>query len=414
MSCDLLNPQTGGLLFPPDALNPETEPATCVRLEDYQLGEIVFNCPPPTEFNIAESRYAVSACRYPCEYLLSIAWEHGWTDMRPLWITASVLNWFSFVSVIITILVFALVPKLRQWPTRIVIFMGIGLFFFHLGFIGNTFFSFSDLECANHWDFEYGSWCKFQSWTMVFGAMLTACWWVVQAFVVWWNVGLLKLKDPLPKKLEPFFHVVCWLYPILCSFLVAWVPSQSATGGGLTGNPFCTFSESDIGVTWGVFVGVLIFQLTLVFFFLSWTVIRILITPSAEGNWLKAFGRRLPQQLLIITFCFVFLNVIVATVAQVSWSRDQNESLTNALTDLLVCHLTTLGDPADCSAPRYNNPSIYWYLTISTSTCGLFFGIIFLIMRGDTRKEVISSVTSRSAGSTHTGNTSGNTGGSSN
>src|SRR3989338_5939756 len=151
--------------------------------------------------------------------------------------------------------------------------------------------------------------------------MLTGCWWVAQAFVVWWNVGLLRVKDPLPQKLEPVFHLFNWTYPFVLAFIINFVPSETNTGGSAFANPLCGFNSLPEYLEWSIFIGVLIVFLAMVVFFLTFSTLRVLLTPYAQGNWAKAFGDRLPHQALIMTFCLVYVNVVVAVIAQLSYSN---------------------------------------------------------------------------------------------
>lgn len=216
--CDQIDPLTNSSLYPPDSEAVSDEPLSCTRIENSQIPPLTYNCPPPLHFygdtypGQDEPQFGLP-CSYECAQTLGLLYDDHQETIHSAFITFSVLSWISFVFITITLIAFLLVPTLRRWPARLVIYSGTGLWILFLGFIGNSFLSFSSLMCADVWHYQYYGWTKFSSLTTVYGSLVVAIWWVVQAFVVWWNIALQKINDDRPEKAEPYFHLVAWLYP---------------------------------------------------------------------------------------------------------------------------------------------------------------------------------------------------------
>ena len=384
---------TGGELYPIDS---DDSPLGCARIENDELGNSSYPCPPPflnyaKEYGTNNPNWGLP-CAPTCHESVYLMMDKG--NEHAMFVTFSVLSWVSMVSVLVTMAVFIAIPRLREFPSRLVIYCGFGLFWLHIGGVGNSFYDYPHLLCRDLWHLQFGSWCKFSAWSLIFGAMYTSWWWTYQSFVVFWNVALRRYRNPLPEKLEIPVHVASFCYSLLTAFILSFVPNETSTGGSFFSNPLCAFNTGMLlELEWSMLMGVLILFILLVAIFLGLSAVEILRTPYAQGNWLKAFGSRLPHQLSIMAFCLCYINVIVSVLAQLSWSRDNHSLTAAAIADYIVCTLTTLGNPEHCHNEHRGNTSIYWYLTISISSIGFFYSVVFLVLKTQTRQLVWATLT---------------------
>ena len=206
------------------------------------------------------------------------------------------------------VIVFLSFSEGRRWPHRITIYLGMSFFWVHLTGIGGSFTTLQDVLCDDHFNFDYTHWAKFQSWALDFGGLATACWWLVQGIVIFWNVTLLKGENNATKKFEPLCHVICWGYPFTVAFILNWVPSYQAGGGSPSGFPFGTGTQYAItGLVWGLYPAIYCSLIFLNLIFITTALIRIISTPLAGSNLREQFQKRLPAQLLIISFWCVII-----------------------------------------------------------------------------------------------------------
>jgi hypothetical protein len=75
------------------------------------------------------------------------------------------------------------------------------------------------------------------------GSLFAAIWWVYQAFLVFWNVALLKAQDISSHDwLEIPVLIIGAAYSIGATFALTFAPDPSVSGGVITGFPFCGFT----------------------------------------------------------------------------------------------------------------------------------------------------------------------------
>ena len=327
-------------------------------------------------------------CQVPC--ITSIEEVYSDPDLiHTMFITWSVLNWVSFVFVIVTLGVFIVVPALREWPHRITIFIGISLFWVHLAGIGASFFSLEGLECASNWEYNYAGWCKFQAWALQFGSLATACWWFVQGLVIFWSLTLLRPIDDNLHRFEPLFHIFSWCYPLTVAFILGWVPDYRSTGGSPNGVPQCVGTNFlPTGLFWGLYAGFFIFLILVNIIFISSAFVRLFCMHSQTGNFTRSFRVRLPAQGLIGSFVMCYMVVLSSSIAFIAWATQYQSELTDSFTDYYACILTTSNTLDSCTKSLTFNSSIAWFLTITVGLIGTWYGIIFLVFRLQTREQL--------------------------
>ena len=372
-----------------------SEPFSCLRLEDAELGPIEYPCPPPSKFNHHLSNpVEENACQIPCIVLQESIYADD-QEIHRMFITSSVLHWISLVFVLITIAIYLSIPALRVMPHRITIYIGVSLFWIHLAFVGNSFLSLQDLMCDGTFAFSYGGWCKFSAISYQFGAMTSAGWWLIQGIYIFWSVTL--LRDPLDlARFEPLFHVLIWGYSLTIVFIINFVPDREVSGGLPAGLPFCNGGE--IGILWGLFLSIFILLVAINLIFIGSSLLRVVMTPVANAsNKNSVLRERRFAQILIIVYMVVYLNVLVAFISVNAYYTGHQSQLKNGIADFYQCVFTTPTDPSVCSTSNIITPSQAWYIVIVSGTIGMFYGIVFLLMRSQVRKEVTNRFTTRAA-----------------
>jgi hypothetical protein len=278
-------------------------------------------------------------------------------------------------------------PRLRQFPHRIVIYVGIGLFFIFLPWIGNSFLGVDDTICANKFDFADSGWCLFGAWALAFGAMSASCWWAVQAAVIFWNIALLRAPEAI-QKLEWLFHCLAWGFSLISASVLSFAVNS---GGGIVGSPICTYTEIN-GAVWALQTAPFIIFLLMVLISSVGVLVRIAITTSVGAR--TSLLRR-NAQLLVIVFAVSFLNVIVADIATSAYYYDARDQVAQKIGDWFACVIAGFVPYPQCSAlsdVQFYNVSLLWYGVISFSTVGIIFGLVFLLLKRETRQVIARSV----------------------
>jgi hypothetical protein len=349
-------------------------PLTFTRIENGDLNPISYNCPPPLEFSGHDDQFLGISCSYPCSVVITLVWNIG-NDSQAMFVVYSVLSWISLVSVCITLGLYATQLRYWQWPNRLILFGGYGVFWLHLSAIGSVAYHYSDLQCADKWNFQYHSWCKFSSWALIYGSMQTACWWVVQAVVVTWKVGF-QQKNKSLQRFEPFFHLFCWTFPFISAFMNSYIPDQTASGGSPSGLPYCASTNSSDWVWFGFFFGPEFLFLLIVVFCVVFSIGSAL--RSGLGTGRKSLRKLLLQFGPILAFSLLFANAIVATLAQSFWSTTEKSSIFDSILLFSSCLITTIDNLDVCNVEKTANRSLYWYNLISVSIVGIGYAVIFI------------------------------------
>lgn len=288
-----------------------------------------------------------------------------------MFVTYSVLSWISFVLVCVTLTLYATQIRFWQWPSRMILFGGYGLFWMHLSAIGSVFYSYSDLQCADEWSFQYYSWCKFSSWALIYGSMQTACWWLIQTVVVTWTLSV-KRNPQSMKQFEPLIHAFCWSFPLISAFTNTFVPDSKASGGGPGGLPFCGDPGLSAWVWFGLYIGPLCLFLLIVLCCFIFSIIQVIRTVAGKET------KEPSKYASILFFSFIFVNVIVSLLTQSFWVVGNSDSIGYSAAAFTTCLITTLNRLDACNMYATGNLSIYWYFTISLATTGIGYAIVFI------------------------------------
>ena len=244
LNCSREDPLTGGVLYPPDASS-FAPPCVPLPVPIEIPAEFELSCPPPLEFvhpSQGEDLFTGLPCALPCHKAirLSTREEHAY-DAR--FITYSVLNWLSFIGSIVTVCVYLAIPLLRTYPFRIAIYIGLGFILFHMGFIGNSFIGISDLSCEDRYTIQVHGWCKANIFLALGTSMFSSFWWIFQAFLLFWSIGLLKAQDVSGHDwLEIPYLLIALIYSITIGLVLTFLPLFDGTGGTVTGLPYCGFT----------------------------------------------------------------------------------------------------------------------------------------------------------------------------
>ena len=366
---------------------------SCTSIDAHDMDPIWYPCPSPLEFNPSTS--LSSPCQLPCISLAELVFDDSQT-LHDMFVTWSILSWISIFCVLLVILIFLSFRLGRSWPHRITIYLGLAHFWCHLTGVGGSFFTLEDLLCENRFDFAFSGWVKFQAWSIYFGSLSTACWWLVQGATIFWNITLLRTGDDLPERYEPLLHLLCWGYPFLVACILTWIPSGMASGGSPSGFPFGTATpDSSIGLMWGLYNGVYCGFILLNVTAITTALIRILFTPFANKHIKTEQTRRFSAELLIVVFMIVFLNLIVAFVAVASYKTEKGFFLQESLFQYQECLLNTfLGSsfPNNCERQFTFNSFYFWYQNVTWGRFGLFFALIFLILKVQTREHIAGAL----------------------
>ena len=376
MDCNLLNPLSGGPLWPNYTYTVIESLPSCSFMPVEDLGPLDVICPENSVFypdgdpKVPEPR---PICALPCGDFFTIFTGYKTDNLQNGFIEISVLACISLLCSVIMIITFLIFPPLREWPRRIVLFMAIGIFFENLGWVGNsTYRSMTNLACDTHVAINYfGGWCTFQAWSVLFGALVVLCWWCTQAFILFWNVGLMRDPKQLAK-LEPLFHLFNWTWPLICSLVFLGRREL----GALPGYNYCWIApDSPLALQWIFFYTILFVGLFIVSICLSITMFRL----CRESTLKSTFWERWKYQLQLGTFAFYFLLAVTYVLAFRLESIEANQSrLEAAVGDIYQCVLVEEGGDS-CSSYTLN---LYLFFSqgILFGIQGIMLLIIFLVL----------------------------------
>lgn len=164
------NPLTGALQWPDDNTSSCTH-APILNAEVERSVLLEYACPPPLVFQPdIPDQFSALGCSSTCmDKLFIVTSQHNY---HSLYYVNTVLSWISFVLVCVLMVTIAIFKPLRQYPTRIVFYICIGLFVGYLGPIGASFTGFG-YSCKDETQLAEGvSYCGFYAWTVYFGGLV--------------------------------------------------------------------------------------------------------------------------------------------------------------------------------------------------------------------------------------------------
>lgn len=384
INCNQTDPLTGIELWPAN---------NCIIYDECKYSEhniskpcinktIKYMCPKPLIFVGPNSdEYTGLPCSSKCSDKLRIQ-QPNFDDM---FILVSVINWISFVCVIFVCLIYLIYPMMRKMPRRIILFMGIGMTIEHMALIGNSMQDPNYFLCHDNIDLSTDKWARFSGYALIVGAMITASWWMIESFVLFYYIGLLR-QDKKIYKYEWLMHIWCWGYPITTGFIFLFVPDNNGLGA-VEGIPWAFNSwKSDDNIFWGLFYSVLILYMALFIAFMSVTILRLIniynnntISPLEQTKF----------QLSLFIFTTVFFVIAVAIIANKSWNKDHLDDIEKGLADWYECILTW---QTDCKPSYYFSEGLTWFMAFCMSIQGLALFIIFFVLSPSVYTTVKQSV----------------------
>ena len=373
LDCGMVDPIFGGPLWPT---------ASCLTVEELLNGSSaipVYPCPPPLLFAAPDvDPYTGLPCSTTCHYKIRQFLSDGTDDgFRPYWIFFVVVCWFSFVAIILTLTIYSLYPENRRFPRVITLFLGIGMFIFYLGFIGLSFRSPDENFCKSEWALEDDtSWCQFQGWTLIFGALLVCWYWIFTAINMFWSIALLKYRDPLIKRLSLPWHIFAWTYSLIASLVATYVPNSHSMQA-LPSFPYCFFKDRGLNYglfRWPFYLGVLIVCGASIS-----SLVRIAATASTGNKW-SSLRRRMPAQVTIFAFMGFWLVTVVSTIMINSYFDSSEASIVVALKQWYGCIFTTSLPTTECEITFQYNSGFLWFHVVMLSTVGIWYALIYLVL----------------------------------
>lgn len=258
-----------------------------------------------------------------------------------------IVGWISLVFSLVLATLFVCSPTLREFPSRMVLFLIIGSVPLSLAFVLATFVggNAGDVWCGGQeWippatldssdqrNINDSGLCVFQAWNIVLGTLLLAHWWAAIAFNTWLciNSGINYHTLGSKRWLELSYHVVCWGVPLVCT-IVATAANEM---GYEATNLFCFIVSSDdaawqIGL-WFVPMGLC---LTIGTFF-SLLSLLVLYQHHRKGGEQSSFIFPTLRILACVLFFVAVFAIIFA--AQIFASAQRDES-TLGIINYLIC-----------------------------------------------------------------------------
>ena len=381
LNCDQIDPLTGRPQWPdPSQLTP---PETCLTIADLNASlPAEYNCPPPLKFAAPDHDPLTglpcsTTCHYKIRQPVNPPRDETFHDQ---WVMFYTLNWFSFVAIIITLVVYSIFPDNRDWPRNINIFLGFFIFLLHLGWIGNSFRTADEQWCASEWAIDTNSnWCLFQSWTSYFAALCIVGYWIFNAVIMFWNVALLRYKDNTLERITPFIHFFIISYAFTASMIILFVPNNEAAGytPGLT---YCFFGPSyEYQILYGLYFWPFYLGVLVVVVACTACMVRIASTASVDHSRWKTLKKRFRPQFTIFLFMVLWLLVVISLIV-ISKDVSKKQQLVQAMVDWYQCVFTTPGPSSECQNPQGFNSNVAFWTLFMFSTVGLFFTFIYLFI----------------------------------
>lgn len=379
--CDEVNPLTGMPIF-------MDVPGCTTNGDDFLLEPFVYPCPRPTVYREHHpDTYTGLPCNIPCkEQLYAVTTKRKFDD---LFITVSVFSWISMFASLIVIAVYLYFPLLRKYPSRLVTFAALGNLVLNIAWVGNSVQNPEEFLCEDDGiTLITSGWCQFSAFATYLGGMLLATWWWIQVMVMTYNVGFQQYKERWDKKLEWVLHVWGWGYPLICAFMLTFVPNGHGAGA-LTTVPWClSSSRQPAGLSWGLFYGVICGYMLFVIIGLSITVWRVLSMGFKSSMRKKSlFGVFIG----IFLFGIWYLTTSASIIAEAAYNQEKISEAVSSSAEGLFCWFTTAGRWQDCPKGFDWNYGLLWWDGVMVSLTGVALFIIFLPLNAKARATITES-----------------------
>lgn len=343
-----------------------------------------------------------------------------------------IVSWISFVSACVLVVTFAILPELRRWPNRIILFLLISTLPLSLAFMLATFVggNVGDVWCGGTKFFKSihiggstdtdpdirsiasGGLCVFQSWLIVWSTLAISMWWLILLF----NTAVLihnakkMVQHARSVKLETLFHILGWGLPTV----LVIIPTAASKMNYEATNVFCFIASAD-GYGWRIGCWFVPIGIILTAGFVNILVIFGLLLSNRR----RSHAGRMESVLLgRLVISVAFLLVTIALIfAFLIYSSSQLSNNLFWIYDYMVCRVGG-GSDATCTAVLDSETTLItgyrlgFAATFFLCVLGFFLVIFFAsaksfltIVKGATGSG--SSSRSRSAGDTQSNNSSG-------
>ena len=225
-----------------------------------------------------------------------------------------------FLSTLLTVLTFFIDKSRFKYPWRPIVYLAISYNIHSLAYLLSAALGRKLVTCPDDqfvvsrepWSFSHIP-CILIFALLYYTMMAAFLWWVVLA-LGWFLVSALQWSHEALNKLRPFFHVVCWITPLLMT--VALLAARMVGADELTGICFVvrdTSTSSFLGLLIGVILPLIVLMLVgvllLVVGFLG--ILRVRAFMQQGG---KKEEREILEKLMVRVGIFVAIYIIPASI----------------------------------------------------------------------------------------------------
>ncbi|KAL6062127.1 hypothetical protein QOT17_012377 [Balamuthia mandrillaris] len=385
LTCDELDFRVEGnpALFPSGNYTVANISAECKYYEALR-----YTCVEPLELN-----EELQACSYTCPLPSLSPSQYEAVKVMQL-----VLGWISWICSFTVVLSYIVHPKLRKYPSNLVMMTCISANIAAFAFVMPTFSGHDLIWCGGEDEFydittgytqvfldlqpqdlrKSGGWCALQGFVLQFGFQSGTFWWVFIALnmvmQLFWGK---KLKGRARLGLQIAFHVCAWGIP----FFLSLVPAVAGKNSFESASTFCFISaenEQAWQITfWFVPVGLLL-SIGLFFFCCAvYFVVKLTFSPGGTQTKKRVGAAKfLALYSRLIAFMFLFL-VLYLIIFSYTIAVTANEStITKGYADYYRCLLNEL---EDCSLSNsVTNYPLVVLRAFAYSSLGFWLAVLFL------------------------------------
>lgn len=351
----------------------QAEDPTCVvSPREQSLENFEYECPEPLEWAADEGGDPNTGlpCSMTCVTEHTLPADDWYETLRDMYKITSMISFVLLIPVLITYAVF---PETREWPRRIVIFIGIGMLLLHLQGISNLWVSTEELVCVDGQITPprnqniYG-WCMYSRMMFYWAAIFTPYWWMIQALVLFWNVGLSRNPRDLAKY-EWIFHVFGWGFSTLIMILTMSLYEDKP----LTGNPYC-FATSPEWWSYAWLHAWYLLELLVVVSLVTVCIVRL----AKESSLDQTFWRRWKYQTQMLIFTAIFFLSTLSFIMLRFWATVNEDDVTESLAGWYLC--VYAGGGSDCGLDVYLSKGLYFFQNFWLGTMGTWLFVVFLLL----------------------------------
>ncbi|KAL6053059.1 hypothetical protein QOT17_018180 [Balamuthia mandrillaris] len=366
-----------GLYFPPGY----APPLTCSEMEQngepfYQEEEYIATL-EGREYNLHCNKMQGNDSKIPCEAPLENAndlqcaftcplqsySEEQYDSLKAIQLA---FGWLSWLGSLLVILSYLLHPKLRLFPSNLILMTALAANIATLAIILPTFAGYTVTWCGA--DTQYlipdnrlsggfltiqfsveslsveSSLCTFQGWLLQFGFLSSTAWWGIVGFNMFLSI---YFGDKLPNStswkvgLQLTYHACGWVIPAILSL----IPAAAGSVVFAPGASFCEVaSMENLGyflACWAIPVGLVLFAGTVLFLC---TIFRLLHHSYMANDLKKAVEMYLRLVLFILIYLCLFAFIFSFTLRLAS----DKEAIEEGYSDYFLCLVVRL---EECSLP---------------------------------------------------------------